>query len=106
MGHRPRSAGDGQAHADVDHVSPPLLQRAAAHRVRGAGMTPTEPLPDAGTEPQAGRRTGLPRWLKVIIWLVVFAVVVFVLFTSVFPWLDRNVLNDPTLGASAAATST
>ena len=47
-------------------------------------------------------RRGMPRWLKAIIWLVVAAVVIYVLFTTVFPWLDRNVLNNPTLGAAAA----
>ena len=50
----------------------------------------------------APTRRGMPVWLKLVIWLVVAAVVIVVLFTSVFPWLDRNVLNNPTLGAAMA----
>ena len=45
-------------------------------------------------EGRSGRRLG--RWL---LWLVLFAVVVVVLFTVVFPWFDRTFVDDPVLGA-------
>jgi hypothetical protein len=42
------------------------------------------------------------RWLKALIALVAFTVVVFLLFTIVFPWFDRTFVNDPVMGAPAA----
>lgn len=44
----------------------------------------------------------MPRWLKVIIWVVVIAAVIVLLFTVVFPRVER-VLQDPTMGAPPAA---
>lgn len=38
--------------------------------------------------------------VKVLLFLVVAAVVVFVLFTAVFPWVDRTLITDPTLDAA------
>ena len=49
------------------------------------------------------QRRPMARWLKALGWVVALAVIVVVLFTTVFPWLDRNVLNNPTLSVSAAA---
>jgi hypothetical protein len=53
------------------------------------------------------------RVLKVVLGLVVAAAVVWVLFSYVFPWVDRNLIADPTLeaapgpvGLEPAATST
>jgi len=37
------------------------------------------------------------RPLKVLITLVVAVVVVWLLFSYVFPWVDRNLIADPTL---------
>jgi hypothetical protein len=37
------------------------------------------------------------RWLKVLIWTVVIAVTVVLLFTVVFPRVER-ILEDPTMG--------
>lgn len=37
-------------------------------------------------------------WVKALLVLVVLAVVVVVLFTWVFPWVEATLLTDPTLG--------
>ena len=39
----------------------------------------------------------MSRWLKVLIWTVVIAVTVVLLFTVVFPRVER-ILEDPTMG--------
>lgn len=44
----------------------------------------------------------MPRWLKVIIWVVVIAAVIVLLFTVVFPRVER-ILEDPTMGAPSPA---
>lgn len=44
------------------------------------------------------------RLLKVLLFLVVAAVVVFLLFTIVFPWVDRTLITDPTLEAARVRT--
>lgn len=45
------------------------------------------------------------RLLKVLLFLVVAVVVVFLLFRIVFPWVDRTLITDPTLEAAGARTS-
>ena len=40
---------------------------------------------------------GVPRWLWIVLLVVLIAVVVVVLFTTVFPWVERQ-LEDPTMG--------
>jgi hypothetical protein len=40
----------------------------------------------------------VPRWLRIVLIVVVIAVTVVVLFTTVFPWVERQ-LEDPTMGA-------
>lgn len=40
------------------------------------------------------------RLLKVLIFLVLAVAVVALLFTVVFPWVDRTLITDPTLEAS------
>ena len=42
----------------------------------------------------------MSRWLRVLIWTVVVAVVVVLLFTVVFPRVER-MLEDPTMAAGA-----
>lgn len=42
------------------------------------------------------------RFLKVIVGLIVAVAVVALLFTTVFPWVDRNLTSDPTLDAAPA----
>lgn len=37
---------------------------------------------------------------KILVFLVVAAAVVALLFTVVFPWVDRTLITDPTLDAS------
>ena len=39
--------------------------------------------------------------VKVLIGLIVAAAVVWILFTYVFPWVDRNLITDPTLEAQS-----
>ena len=39
-----------------------------------------------------------PNWLKAIQSLVLIALVVALLFTLVFPWLETVIVQDPTLG--------
>ena len=51
------------------------------------------------------RDGGSRRWLRALIALVVIAVVIYALFFYVFPWVDRNLLNDPTLEASASSSA-
>jgi len=53
---------------------------------------------DPTTPPARTRR--LPRWLRVVLLLVLIAVAIVVLFTTVFPWVERQ-LEDPTMGAPA-----
>jgi quinol-cytochrome oxidoreductase complex cytochrome b subunit len=43
------------------------------------------------------------RWVKALLGIVVVVIVVFVLFTTVFPWFDRTFVNDPVLGATTSA---
>lgn len=42
--------------------------------------------------------------VKVLLFLVLAAAVVALLFTVVFPWVDRTLITDPTLEASALRT--
>ncbi len=42
--------------------------------------------------------------LKVLLFLVVAAAVVALLFTVVFPWVDRTLITDPTLESLPART--
>lgn len=44
----------------------------------------------------------MPRWLRILTWLLVIAAAVVLLFTVVFPRVER-VLQDPTMGAGTAA---
>jgi hypothetical protein len=44
----------------------------------------------------------VPRWLKILLWLLVIAVAIVLLFTVVFPRVER-ILEDPTMGAGPAA---
>ena len=48
-------------------------------------------------QPAAPPRSGGNRWLKLLGWVVVGAIILVVLFTTVFPWLERT-LSTPTLG--------
>ncbi|MFA9443944.1 hypothetical protein [Egicoccus sp. AB-alg6-2] len=41
----------------------------------------------------------MPRWLRATLLVVLIAVVVVILFTTVFPWVEQR-LEDPTLGAA------
>ncbi len=43
----------------------------------------------------------MSRWLKILIWALVIAVAVVVLFTVVFPRVER-ILEDPTMGMGPA----
>jgi hypothetical protein len=39
----------------------------------------------------------VPRWLRIVLVVVLIAIAVVVLFTTVFPWVERQ-LEDPTMG--------
>jgi hypothetical protein len=39
----------------------------------------------------------VPRWLRMVLVVVLIAIAVVVLFTTVFPWVERQ-LEDPTMG--------
>ena len=43
----------------------------------------------------------MSRPVKAIVFLIAFAVLVLVLFTWVFPWVDRTLITDPTLESRA-----
>jgi Flp pilus assembly pilin Flp len=43
----------------------------------------------------------VPRWLRIVLLVVLIAVTVVVLFTTVFPWVEQR-LEDPTMGAGQA----
>ena len=45
------------------------------------------------------RPSRVPTWAKVIIWVVVVAVAVVVLFTWAFPWVE-SLQQDPTLAST------
>jgi hypothetical protein len=42
--------------------------------------------------------------LKALLFLILFAAVVVLLFTVVFPWVDRTLITDPTLEAARFRT--
>jgi hypothetical protein len=46
----------------------------------------------------------VPRAVKVLLWVVVLAVVVVLLFTTVFPEVERR-LEDPTFGLGTAGVA-
>ncbi len=46
-----------------------------------------------------------PRWAVTLAAVVLAAAVVYVLFTVVFPWADRTLLNDPTLGVVSGSVT-
>lgn len=54
-------------------------------------------MTDGAPEPTAPPRSRGNRWLKLLGWVVVGAIILVVLFTTVFPWLERT-LSTPTLG--------
>lgn len=69
---------------------------------------PNEPTPGDGPTPgdQAGRpidggvaepRNGMPTAVKVLLWTLVIAVAIVILFGWVFPWVE-SMQQDPTLG--------
>jgi hypothetical protein len=39
----------------------------------------------------------VPRWLRIVLVVVLIAITVVVLFTTIFPWVERQ-LEDPTMG--------
>lgn len=39
----------------------------------------------------------MPRWLRIILIIVLIAIAVVVLFTTVFPWVERTFEQDPTV---------
>ena len=53
----------------------------------------------------AAPRSGMPRWLKVIVLIVLIAVAVIVLFTTVFPWVEER-MQDPTMGTMTLRLAT
>ena len=42
----------------------------------------------------------MPKWLRVVLLVALIAVAIVVLFTTVFPWVERQ-LEDPTMGMAA-----
>ncbi len=40
----------------------------------------------------------MPRWLRWVLGLILFLVVVWLLFTEVFPLLEQRLVTDPVLG--------
>ena len=44
------------------------------------------------------RRRRFPTALRILVLVALAVGVVYLLFTVVFPWVDRNLLADPTLG--------
>ena len=59
-------------------------------------MPDNDAAPDPVPAGEPRRRT--PRWAKAILLLVVIAVAIVVLFTTVFPWVEER-MQDPTMGA-------
>ena len=43
--------------------------------------------------------------VKALLFLVLFAAIVVLLFTQVFPWVDRTLITDPTLEAAGLHTA-
>lgn len=46
-------------------------------------------------------RSGAARAVRILLLVIVAAAILVLLFTVVFPWVERN-LSDPTLGGSSA----
>jgi hypothetical protein len=44
----------------------------------------------------------VPRWMRIVLLVILIAVTVVVLFTTVFPWVEQR-LEDPTMGAGPSA---
>lgn len=49
-------------------------------------------------------RQRVPTAVRVLLWLILAAIVVTVLFTTVFPWVE-GYLQDPTLGSTVPVMS-
>lgn len=47
----------------------------------------------------------MKRPLKILIGLIAAVAIVWLLFTIVFPWVDRTLITDPTLESAPASTS-
>ena len=58
------------------------------------GDDPSRPADDKA----AGQRRGMPTAVKVLLWTLVIAVAIVILFGWVFPWVE-SMQQDPTLGA-------
>ena len=48
--------------------------------------------------------TPLTRIARILLLLVLAAAIIWLLFTVVFPWVDRTFVDDPVLGAVTAAS--
>lgn len=46
----------------------------------------------------------MPRVVKIVLLVVVIAIAVVVLFTTVFPWVEATLDQDPTMGLITLAT--
>jgi hypothetical protein len=46
--------------------------------------------------------TAVPRVVRILLLVLLIAVAVTVLFTSVFPWVEERLEQDPTLGGPAS----
>jgi hypothetical protein len=44
----------------------------------------------------------VPRWMRIVLLVILIAVTIVVLFTTVFPWVEQR-LEDPTMGAGSSA---
>jgi cell division septal protein FtsQ len=43
------------------------------------------------------REDAVPRWLRIVLIVLLIAITIVVLFTTVFPWVEQR-LEDPTMG--------
>jgi hypothetical protein len=46
----------------------------------------------------------VPRWLRIVLIVLVIAITIVVLFTTVFPWVEQR-LEDPTMGVAQVVRS-
>ena len=47
----------------------------------------------------------MPRWLRIVLIALLIAAAVVVLFTTVFPWVERTFEQDPTLPDAVQAAA-
>jgi hypothetical protein len=54
-------------------------------------------MPEFDDQARRPEEDAVPRWLRIVLIVLVIAITIVVLFTTVFPWVEQR-LEDPTMG--------